>query len=394
MPVSEPARPASAAAHSPRLSIVIPAFNEERRLRQSVQRIREACAATPSIAAAYEIVVCDNNSTDTTAMLAEQADCRVIFEPVNQISRARNRGASVASGEWLLFIDADSWPPPELMGDVAALLSDATCIGCGSTIRVVDGPRWFKYAWESKNWSMRAFRWCPGAFLLCRRDAFQEINGFSEEHYLFEEGGLCQPVEEARCYTRAEVHHPTQAPVPYLGSPGYRARVLVVAAIRPEAVAVAPPSRARQAVRACVVQGRAMRASPRTLRRFLLLAAAGVFGAIALASLVAPHRMARQLGYELTTIDALSEFRAVYVGVWLATAVLLIVAAVRVDSLLLGDLGALLILGQTLGRILSLAIDGMPSASIWAFFALECLGGGAILIVRPRVESLGTGRDA
>lgn len=170
-----------------RLSIVIPAFNEEKRLRQTVQRIREACHASPDIATAYEIIVCDNNSSDTTAAVAGQAGCQVIFEPVHQISRARNRGASIASGQWLLFIDADSWPSPELMGDVVALLSDETCIGCGSTIRVIDGPRWFKFVWESKNWSMRTFKWCPGAFLLCRRDAFREIGGFSEEHYLFEE---------------------------------------------------------------------------------------------------------------------------------------------------------------------------------------------------------------
>ena len=129
------------------------------------------------------------------------------------------------------------------------------------------------------------------------------------------------------------------------------------------------------------------RVNARTARRFLLLAAAAVFSAIALASLLMPHRMARQLGYELTSVDALSEFRAVYVGVWLATAVLLIVAAVRVHSLLLGDLAALLILGQTLGRILSLAIDGVPSARIWPFFALELVGGVAILVIRPRIPS-------
>jgi glycosyltransferase involved in cell wall biosynthesis len=172
---------------SPVVSIVIPAFNEEKRLRQSVEQIRDACRAAPDIAAAYEIIICDNNSTDATATVAEQAGCRVIFEPVNQISRARNRGASVASGEWLIFIDADSWPSPELIGDLVPLLSDETCIGCGSTIRVIDGPRWFKFVWESKNWSMRIFKWCPGGFILCRRDAFREIGGFSEEHYLFEE---------------------------------------------------------------------------------------------------------------------------------------------------------------------------------------------------------------
>jgi glycosyltransferase involved in cell wall biosynthesis len=169
------------------VSVVVPAFNEEKRLPHCIHRVREAFGASPEIAAAYEIIVCDNNSTDETAAIAARSGCQVIFEPINQISRARNTGASVASGQWLLFIDADSWPSPELIKDIVPLLSDTSCIGCGSTIQVVGGPRWFKFVWESKNWSMRTFKWCAGGFVLCRRDAFLDIRGFSEEHYIFEE---------------------------------------------------------------------------------------------------------------------------------------------------------------------------------------------------------------
>jgi len=167
------------------VSVVIPAFNEEARLPESLRRIRDAFSASPSLT--YELIVCDNNSADATASVAASAGCRVVFEPINQISRARNRGAEAAKGEWILLIDADSWPPPELVGDLILLIANSGCIGAGSTIRVIDGPRWFKYVWESKNWSMRTFKWCPGAFILCRHDAFTEVGGFSEEHYIFEE---------------------------------------------------------------------------------------------------------------------------------------------------------------------------------------------------------------
>lgn len=169
----------------PTVSVVVPAFNEEERLPESLSRIREAIEALPDLA--YELIVCDNNSTDSTAAIAKGAGCKVVFEPINQISRARNRGAGAASGRWLLFIDADSWPSAELVGDMTPILKGSEHIGCGSTVRVVDGPRWFKVTLESKNWSMRTFKWCLGAFILCRRDAFSEIGGFSEEHYLFEE---------------------------------------------------------------------------------------------------------------------------------------------------------------------------------------------------------------
>ncbi len=169
----------------PIVSVVIPAFNEEERLSDSLSHIRQAFEAFPDLA--YELIVCDNDSTDSTAAVAETAGCKVVFESINQISRSRNRGANAASGRWLLFIDADSWPSAELIGDLIPILKGSEHIGCGSTVRVVDGPRWFKVALESKNWSMRIFKWCLGAFILCRRDAFSEIGGFSREHYLFEE---------------------------------------------------------------------------------------------------------------------------------------------------------------------------------------------------------------
>jgi hypothetical protein len=119
------------------------------------------------------------------------------------------------------------------------------------------------------------------------------------------------------------------------------------------------------------------------LRRFLLGVPALVFVLVALASLVAPHWMAEGLGYSLASVDALSEFRAVYVGVWLATAALLVVALRRVQDALLGDLCAVLILGQTFGRVVSLLLDGIPSGRVWPMFILEALGGAALLLVRP-----------
>jgi hypothetical protein len=93
--------------------------------------------------------------------------------------------------------------------------------------------------------------------------------------------------------------------------------------------------------------------------------------------------MAEGLGYTLSSVDALNEFRAVYVGLWLATAALLVIALRRIQEPLLSDLGALLILGQTGGRILSLLLDGTPSAKVWPIFILEAIGGLALLIVRP-----------
>lgn len=121
-------------------------------------------------------------------------------------------------------------------------------------------------------------------------------------------------------------------------------------------------------------------------RRVLLALSALVFLGVAVGSLIAPHDMAQGLGYRLDDVDALSEFRAVYVGMWLAMAALLAFACRWVEEPLLGDVAALLILGQTLGRLASLVFDGMPSGRIWPMFALEGLGAIALLWVRPTVS--------
>ncbi|HEY8251721.1 MAG TPA: glycosyltransferase, partial [Burkholderiales bacterium] len=97
-----------------KVSVVVPAFNEERLLAGSLTAIRAAARAFDDAGWACELIVCDNNSTDRTAEIAREAGARVVFEPVNQIARARNAGAARASGEWLVFVDADSYPSREL----------------------------------------------------------------------------------------------------------------------------------------------------------------------------------------------------------------------------------------------------------------------------------------
>jgi len=74
-----------------KISVVIPAFNEERLLPGTCAR-SGALAALERRQWQTEVIVCDNNSTDATAAIARAAGATVVFEPVNQIARARNRG--------------------------------------------------------------------------------------------------------------------------------------------------------------------------------------------------------------------------------------------------------------------------------------------------------------
>ncbi len=169
------------------ISIVIPAYNEAKYLGATLEKLQQALGSNSGQAIRWEIIVCDNNSTDTTAVVARRAGANVVFERHNQISRARNSGAKAANGEWLVFLDADSYPPPALIADVLALIQTGAYIGCGTTVEVSGGTLFNKLRMERLNPIFRLFNWSGGVFLLCRGDAFQAIGGFSTRLYAYEE---------------------------------------------------------------------------------------------------------------------------------------------------------------------------------------------------------------
>ena len=75
-----------------RISVVVPAFNEQRLLPGALSSIRAAAEGFARLGWESELIVCDNNSTDRTAEIAKGAGAEVVFEPVNRIGRARNAG--------------------------------------------------------------------------------------------------------------------------------------------------------------------------------------------------------------------------------------------------------------------------------------------------------------
>ncbi len=167
--------------------VVIPAFNEAKLIGRCLAAVKAAQAVWEARGWTCQIVVCDNNSTDGTAEIARQAGALVVREPENQIARARNRGAAAASGDWLLFVDADSFPSAELFDDLARAIESGRYLGGGSNVRLDFTPRGV-WLWEQGwNWLSRLLRWAPGSFLFCEASAFREVGGFNEELYVAEE---------------------------------------------------------------------------------------------------------------------------------------------------------------------------------------------------------------
>ena len=122
-----------------RVSVVLPAFNEEKLLPAAIAAVKAAASAFTARGWEWECVVCDNNSTDGTSAVARAAGATVVFEPVNQIGRARDAGARAATGEWLVFIDADSTPSAELFASIATRIAEGRALGGGSTVELEPG---------------------------------------------------------------------------------------------------------------------------------------------------------------------------------------------------------------------------------------------------------------
>ncbi len=167
-------------------SIIVPAYNEAELLPRTLEALTSSVAAISTHTG--EIVVVDNNSTDDTPHIAQRMGARVVFEPVNQISRARNAGAAAARGRYFIFIDADTTAPAELIEAVLAALDSGAVCGGGARIGTSEPlPPMVRRSLDSWNWLSQRRRWAAGSFVYCHRDAWDAVGGFSDKVYAAEE---------------------------------------------------------------------------------------------------------------------------------------------------------------------------------------------------------------
>ena len=114
-------------------AIIIPAYNEAEELPATLAAVRRAMAAQDIPG---ESIVVDNHSSDNTASVAKAGGAdRVVYEPVNQIARARNAGAAATTAEFLIFVDADTRIETPLLTKALHLLRGGLCVGGGAVVR-------------------------------------------------------------------------------------------------------------------------------------------------------------------------------------------------------------------------------------------------------------------
>lgn len=173
-----------APAIPPRLSFIVPAYNEEHELPATLRAIRHAAEESQET---HEIIVVDDASTDATVEIAQEFGAKTITVNHRQIAAVRNAGAFVARGEILFFVDADTHIVPDHVKLGMKALADG-CAG-GSARIAVDShlPLWARLLLRSFCAIYFALGLGVGAFIFTRRRSFEAVGGFDEQYFAGEE---------------------------------------------------------------------------------------------------------------------------------------------------------------------------------------------------------------
>lgn len=170
------------------VSVVIPARNEELEIGRCLAAANHALT---ECGVAGEIIVVDDGSDDRTADIAREAGANVVSVELHNIGAVRNAGAAAATGEVIVFVDADTQLPGEtLQAALDAIRNGA--VGGGGGIEWDSPPPFFSricshiflFFWQT--WKQYA---C-GCFIFCRRSEFEAIGGFDPAWFAAEEREL------------------------------------------------------------------------------------------------------------------------------------------------------------------------------------------------------------
>lgn len=125
------------------VSVVMPAYNAAKYLKESVESVMAQTYRD------WELLILDDGSSDETAQIAKELEVqderiRYVRNPENLgVAATRNRGVSLAGGEWIAFLDSDDgWEPEKLERQLeAAKRQQSPFLFTGSAFMDTQGQR-------------------------------------------------------------------------------------------------------------------------------------------------------------------------------------------------------------------------------------------------------------
>lgn len=170
------------------LSIIIPAYNEAAHLGETLASLNHAKALLErETNSQTEIIVVDNDSDDATADVARACGAGVALEKQHNVAKVRNSGARASHGDVLVFVDADTVVPDNLLARLAERMSDPSCLG--GAVDTDYRPQKLTVRMYLQCWRIlgKLLGMAQGATQFCRRDSFIALNGYDETLFMGED---------------------------------------------------------------------------------------------------------------------------------------------------------------------------------------------------------------
>ncbi len=178
---------------SPRISVIIPTFNEERNIKHTLKAIANQIIDVP-----YEIIVADGQSTDNTVKIAEKFS-KVLVSPKKGKTYQLNYAAKKARGWLIFFLDADTIVDTHFLQKIISKFNkDKELLACSARFKYFDGKKIsfkigtlnfsitsyffqniFVHAWYFFK-SLFGYPELSGCNIVVKRRIFQEVGGFKQ----------------------------------------------------------------------------------------------------------------------------------------------------------------------------------------------------------------------
>ena len=163
-----------------KVSVVIPALNEEKTIAKCLESIRRQDYLD------FEVIVADGGSTDKTVKIAKKLADKVVVETKRTIAAGRQKGALEAEGEIIVFGDADAYYPSKWLSSLVRHFKQEQVASVHGQIYLAEANSVEKLLYKTANIMFKTANAIgqpsgAGANLAVRKKLFHDVKGFDTD---------------------------------------------------------------------------------------------------------------------------------------------------------------------------------------------------------------------